>query len=258
MLLAGIVAAPRQRLSQLSLLTAAEQQQLLLEWNETSQVWPEQSFIDLFEEQVCRTPEAVAVRMGQQQLSYRELNGRANYLAQELRAWGVGPEVLVGILADRSAELLIALLAVFKAGGAYIPLDPRHPQRRQRQVLEQSGIRLVLSTSEYAEAAREALASDGEVKVLTPWAEMSESEQEVSGERGEGLAYVIYTSGSSGQPKGAMVEQRGMKNHLLAKVAELELSAADVVAATASPCFDISVWQLLAVLLVGGRVQIFR
>jgi amino acid adenylation domain-containing protein len=260
-LLKGIVSDAEQHLSQLPLLSGAEQQQLLVQWNDTARVWPEQSCIELFERQARGTPEAVAVVFKQQELSYGELNRRANHLARELLDMGVGAEVLVGILGERSPEFLIAMLAVFKAGGAYVPLDPRHPQRRQRQVIEQSGLSLVLSTSEYAEAAEEAMnaaagARVGEVKVLASWPMMSESEEEVRGQGGEGLAYVIYTSGSSGQPKGAMVEQSGMRNHLLAKIAELSLTNADTVAATASPCFDISVWQMLAALLVGGRVEI--
>ena len=145
-LLEGIVADPEQRLSDLPLLTAAERQQLLVEWNATQADYPRMPCIhQLFEAQVERTPDAVAVVFEDQQLTYRELNPRANQLAHHLRALGVGPEVLVGICMERSLEMVIGLLGILKAGGAYVPLDPAYPQERLAFMLEDAQAPVLLT-----------------------------------------------------------------------------------------------------------------
>ena len=217
----------------------------------------------IFEARVECNPNAVAIVYRNEQVSYQELNLQANRLAHYLSSCGVGPETLVALLAERSIAFAVAMLAIFKAGGAYLPLDPQHPEARQRQVIEQSCCQFVLSTDAFVPTLSQMLsACPAEVCPHSICLEeaLSSSQKEenlpaVSTPRN--LAYVIYTSGSTGLPKGAMVEQRGMLNHLLAKIEALELSAADTVAQTASQCFDISVWQFLAALLVGGRVQIY-
>ncbi len=136
-LLEGIVADPERRIGELPLLTAAERHQLLVEWNDTAVDYPrDQCIHQLFEQQVERTPEAVPVVLGEQQLTYRELNLRANRLAHHLISLGVGPEVLVGICLERSLELVIGLLGILKAGGAYVPLDPSYPAQRLAFMLE--------------------------------------------------------------------------------------------------------------------------
>jgi len=217
----------------------------------------------IFEAQVERSPAAVAIAYQGKQISYRELNQQANRLAHYLRSCGVGPETVVALLAERSMLFAVAMLAVFKAGGAYLPLDPQHPAARLRRVIEQSRCQFILSTASFAATLSHTLSeSPAEARPCC----ISLEEVLHSNQQDENLptvsmpgnlAYVIYTSGSTGQPKGAMVEQRGMLNHLSAKIEALELSAADIVAQTASQCFDISVWQFLAALLVGGRVQIY-
>lgn len=264
-LLAGVVANPNQSVLALPLLTEAERHQLLVEWNQTQ---TDHSFEklahQLFEAQVERVPDAAAVRCAGDQLSYRELNRRANRLARLLVKAGVGPDVVVGLLAERGIDFLTTMLAVFKAGGAYLPLDPLHPARRYYQVLSQSRSALVLTTPEFVPTLSEALAEmPAETRPLVlligDLLRQEEADENLPLRCTlDNLAYVIFTSGSTGMPKGAMVEQRGMLNHLYAKIADLHLTERDCIAETASQCFDISVWQFLAALLVGGTTHIFK
>ncbi|WP_165423358.1 non-ribosomal peptide synthetase [Ktedonosporobacter rubrisoli] len=263
-LLEGIVADPEQNLSHLPLLTEQERRQLLVEWNDLQRPYPvDQCLPQLFEAQVARNPEAIAVACQGVELSYRQLNQQANQLAHYLRDCGVGSETLVALLGDRGIPLLVAILAVFKAGGAYLPLDPRHPEARLRWEIEQSQSRVVLSEATFVGMISQALADmpDEARPRCVNLEDVLQSAQspENLGPCGnpQDMAYVIYTSGSTGRPKGAMVEQRGMINHLYAKIEALDLKAKDIVAQTAPQCFDISVWQFLAILLVGGRVQIY-
>ncbi|MEO5732000.1 MAG: condensation domain-containing protein, partial [Byssovorax sp.] len=253
LLLEAIAIAPARRLAELSMLSAAERSELLVTWNATFVDVPhDRSFQELFEAQVERTPQALAAVFGDQRLTYDELNRRANGLAHHLREVGVGPDVVVALLLERSLELLISILAVFKAGGAYLPLDPDYPSSRVLQVLEQSGAPHVVATRAFLPLLAGAL-RDASLKTSPALLEieaLAQQPQRVEnlpyrGSPGD-LAYVIYTSGSTGVPKGAMVEQRGMVNHLFGKVHELELTAAEVVAESASQCFDISVWQFLS------------
>jgi amino acid adenylation domain-containing protein len=255
-----VVARPDESVARLPLLSEGERRQLLDEWSraESSEL-DALLFHRLFEAQVERRPDAPAASFEGARLSYRELNRRANRVAWSLIEQGVKCDDVVALLAGRGVHLLTAMLAVFKAGAAYLPLDPLHPAKRNSRLIEQSGAAIVLSTGELASSLAsspdggaasildiEGLAADGGRDENPPPAGVPES-----------LAYVIYTSGSTGVPKGAMVEHRGMLNHLRAKALALSLSEADAVAQTASQCFDISVWQYLAPLLVGGCVRIF-
>jgi amino acid adenylation domain-containing protein len=262
-LLAGIVADPDCRLSALPLLPAAERHRLLVEWNATDAALPlDETYTRQFESQVSRTADAVAAVSDEGSLTYRELDVRAGRLARHLVAAGVGRDRVVALLAERSLDLLTWILAVFKAGGAYLPLDPRHPAARHAAILSGSSAVLVLVADEHVAVLDAALA---EMDALARPATLRAAEARALPDPGPGpaadgsvddLAYVIYTSGSTGVPKGAMVEQVGMVNHLHAKIRDLGLTEADTVAQTASQCFDISVWQFLASLLVGGRVRI--
>lgn len=261
-LLEAVVADPSQRIADLPLLTGAELQQVLVEWNETVAAYPHEScFHRLFEEQVERTPEASAVVCGTEHLTFRQLNQRANQLAHYLREKGVGPETVVALLADRGIPLLTALLAIFKAGGTYLPLDPQHPASRLRYVLEHSQCHIILTIPAFASTFNpvlEEMLEEERPQIIVLESVSGQAQENLTVETTrQHLAYVIYTSGSTGKPKGAMVAQQGMLNHLYAKIETLQLKALDNVAQTASQCFDISVWQFLAVLLVGGQVQIF-
>jgi amino acid adenylation domain-containing protein len=262
-LLEGIVANPTERISRLPLLSVAQKQQLLLEWNHTASESPDlsQCFPQLFEAQVARTPMAVAVVFEDQQLTYCELNARANRLARQLVEWGAGPQTIVALMSDRNIDFLTAMLAVFKAGGAYLPLNPDHPIERMSMVLEQSQVPLLLVGSKWSQMATNAIKSLGSTRpqllLIEDLAAQEYACENLIGRcQPEDLAYVIYTSGSTGKPKGVMLEHRGMLNHLFAKVKDLGLSASDTVAQTASISFDISIWQFLVPLIVGGRVEI--
>ena len=265
-LLETMVAAPQSRLSEAPPLPEAERHQLLVEWNDSAVEIPAASFDALFAEVASRRSDELAVRFEGESLSYGALADRAARLAGHLRSRGVVRGDLVALFAERGIDFLTAMLAVFRAGAAYVPLDPLHPPRRLAQVLRESGASPVLAVGELRETADEALASlDAEDR---PEVIVLEAALEAGGDplphdhadaasHDRDLAYVIYTSGSTGTPKGAMVEHGGMLNHLQAKIHDLDLEARDVVAQTASQCFDISVWQFLAALLVGGRVQVY-
>ncbi len=252
-----------------SLLPPEERARILNTWNDTRvETSLERPFPVLFAEEAAKAPSAIAIECDGEALRYDELNLRANRLAHALTDRGVGPEVLVAVGMERGIDLAVAVLGILKAGGAYLPLDPHHPSERLAGVIARSGCRLVLAGDDLlpalsgaieigrglaAEAAPPALCSLAEL-LAAPASDANPAPRA----RPENLAYVIYTSGSTGQPKGAMIEHRGMLNHLFAKISDLALGADDVVAQTASQCFDISVWQLLAPLLVGGRVVVCR
>ncbi|HEY1353937.1 MAG TPA: amino acid adenylation domain-containing protein [Ktedonobacteraceae bacterium] len=251
--LLGLACHPEQPVGLLPLLPAHEQTLLLETWNATTRADPGRDTLSLSEQfaaQVRRSPDAPALLADTQTFTYAWLAQRVALLAVRLRQEGVGTDVLVGLYLPRSPELLIAILAVFQAGGAYVPLDPAYPPARLHAILEDAALPIVLTTQ-----ALRARVPASAARVLTVEQEQAaERHAPISAPAPVGLAYVIYTSGSTGRPKGVMVEQRGMLNHLWAKIDSLQLSAAERLAQTASLNFDISVWQLLAPLLVGGQV----
>ncbi len=260
-LLTGIVADPAQSINELPLLTEAERRQLLVEWNDTYAACPtDRCFHQLFEAQVERTPGAVAIVYNQapaSQMTYRELNERANHLAHHLRTLGVRPEKVAGVCMERGPEVLISLLAIFKAGGVYMPLDPALPAERLDFMLTNSEALVILTQAAHAAKLSSqpahiiCLDADWELIARQP------ASNPVNESTPKNLAYVIYTSGSTGIPKGAMVEQQGMVNHLYTKIFDLNLTQTDRVAEIAPLSFDISIWQFLSALLVGGSVHIF-
>jgi amino acid adenylation domain-containing protein len=259
-LLAGAGAAPQRLVVDLPLLSPWEAEQILKEWNDTRfQSGGPPSFQELFEAQVERVPDAVAAADPGRSLTYHELNRQANVLAWELRRKGVGIDDVVAIFAERSVTFLVGILGVLKAGAAYLPLEVSYPPERVRQIFAQSGARAALTTEAQAgllASALEGLPSPSPaVLTLERAAEGMAANPPVRSLPGS-LVYVIFTSGSTGTPKGAMLEHRGFLNHLLIMVRELGLGERDVVAETASQCFDISVWQFLAALVVGGKVVV--
>ncbi len=254
-LLEGTVANPEQRIEALPLLTEAERHQLLVEWNDTQANYPKDLCIhQLFEAQVERTPEAVAVVSEEQQLTYRELNTRANQLAHYLRKRGVGPDVLVGICVERSLEMVIGLLGILKAGGAYVPLDPAYPKERLVFMLEDTQAPAMLTQQQLVEKLPEhgakVVCLDSDWEAIAGENDKNPS----SGVMANNQAYVIYTSGSTGRPKGVAIEHRSAV--ALSYWASEVFSSEDLsgVLASTSLCFDLSVFELFVPLSQGGRV----
>ncbi|HEJ1611303.1 TPA: pyoverdine non-ribosomal peptide synthetase PvdD, partial [Pseudomonas aeruginosa] len=255
-LLRGIVANPRQRLGELPLLDAPERRQTLSEWNPAQRECAVQGTLQQrFEEQARQRPQAVALILDEQRLSYGELNARANRLAHCLIARGVGADVPVGLALERSLDMLVGLLAILKAGGAYLPLDPAAPEERLAHILVDSGVRLLLTQGHLRErlprqAGVEVLAIDG--LVLDGYAE-SDPLPMLSADN---LAYVIYTSGSTGKPKGTLLTHRNALRLFSATEAWFGFDERDVWTLFHSYAFDFSVWEIFGALLYGGRLVI--
>jgi amino acid adenylation domain-containing protein len=256
-LLEAMVADPEQRLSDLPLLTEAERQQLLVEWNSTKTDCPRDVCIhQLFEAQAERTPDVVAVVFEAEQLTYAELNRRANQLAHHLRALGVGPEVLVAICLERSLEMVIGLLGILKAGGAYVPLDPAYPKERLAFMLKDAQVPVLLTQERLVAGLPE---HDTKVICLdSDWETIARENGENPGVSTlpENLAYVIYTSGSTGQPKGVLVSHHSIAGHCRNAQRYYELDSRDVVLQFASLSFDVSLEEILPTLIVGARLVI--
>ena len=211
----------------------------------------------LFEEQVEKTPQAVALVFEEEELSYAELNRRANQLAHYLRKLGVKPDDLIGVCMERSVEMVVALLGVLKAGGAYVPLEPEYPVERLRYMIKDAGLKLVLSHHGLWESA----GLDGQwlwIDRLQEELALEATEDFDSALDAESLAYVIYTSGSTGQPKAAMNRHRGIVNRLQWMQGAYGLTSADQVLQKTPFSFDVSVWEFFWPLLTGARLVIAR
>jgi amino acid adenylation domain-containing protein len=262
-LLQAALTTPTRPLSRLPLVSAAERNRLLTAWNQPGAALPDPFCMQQhFERQAAQTPDRIAVADGTEHLTYRQLNERANGWARALVTQGVTADVIVALYWTRDIDFLTAILAIFKAGGAYLPLDPQTPPARLGQILAQSRTPLLLTKANFLVVAQTALATmtDEAAPTLLLVETLAQASAESNNlsprNRPADLAYVIYTSGSTGTPKGVMVEQRGLVNHLLAMQTNLGLTAADHIGQTATQSYVISVWQWLAALVVGGRVQI--
>ena len=233
-------------LSSFEILTPAERTQLFEVFNATDAPLDRaKTALDLFERRAAETPDAIALECDGIRLSYRALDGWANRLARALlRQAPLGRDTLAAVAFPRSERLVAAILAIWKCGAAYVPIDPDYPAERIRQVLDAASPLIVL-TPETMDALDAAARSEDDGPLDRRPA-------------GSDLAYVIFTSGSTGQPKGAMIEHTGMLNHILAKLEDFQLGADSVIVQNASHCFDISVWQCFAALLAGGRTLVYR
>ena len=267
-LLEGIVANPDEPISTVPLLTEAERHHLLVEWNDTVSDYPKNFCIhELVEAQVERTPDAIAVQFDGQQLTYRELNSRANQLAHYLQGLGVGPEKLVGICVERSFEMVVGLLGILKAGGAYLPLDPAYPGERLAFMLEDAQVSVLLSQAKLAED-RGWRMEDGDPRssILDPRLQVvfvdrdrpliaqQSDKNPLSQVYSTDLAYVIYTSGSTGQPKGVQVSHRSVVNCLCAIGENVALTVNDVFLALTTISFDIASLELFLPLITGAKL----
>jgi amino acid adenylation domain-containing protein len=256
MLLNSIAANPAQRISDLPMLTQAERHQLLVEWNKTQAAYPTTLLHRLFEAQVEQTLDAVALVCAGDQLTYDALNRSANQVAHALRSLGVGPEIPVGVLLERSPELVIGLLGVLKAGGAYVPLDPGYPKERLAIMLADAQAPVLLTQTKLQASlpayAGKVICLDADSQMIT----QASSENLDSGTQPENLAYVIYTSGSTGTPKGVMVTHSNVTRLFAATDAWYHFNERDVWTFFHSYAFDFSVWELWGALLYGGRVVV--
>ncbi|WP_414639269.1 amino acid adenylation domain-containing protein, partial [Archangium sp.] len=253
-LLEGVASHPEQRLSKLPLLDEQERKQLLVEWNATEVAAPVACLHELFEEQARRTPEAVAVAFEGTQFTYQQLERHANQLAHYLRERGVGPDVVVGLCMDRGVELVIGVLGILKAGGAWLPLDPAYPVERLAYMLSDTGAPVLVTQERLAYE----VPSHGEQRVVldTEWEQLTrQSEERPRVEVGpENLAYVIYTSGSTGMPKGVLIEHRSVLNTLRGSLRECGMEPGQKVLQFASIGFDAAVQEMFLPLLNGGTL----
>jgi len=257
-ILAALADGPESRLDEIGLLSAGERHQVLVEWNDSraEPLWGGPTVLRLFESQADATPSAVAVVAADGSLTFAELDRRANRLAHHLRALGVGSEVLVGMAVERSAAMIVALLGILKAGGAYLPLDPSYPRERLAYMLEDAGIRVIVTE----EGLRGALPPAGARTVLLDGdaEEIARrpAERPDGGAGPESLAYVLYTSGSTGRPKGVQVSHGALAN-LLAFLRERPgLGAGDVVVGVTSLSFDIATAEVCLPLITGARLVV--
>ncbi|HEX6287553.1 MAG TPA: AMP-binding protein, partial [Herpetosiphonaceae bacterium] len=256
-LLDGIVADPGRRLASLPLLSAAERQQMLVQWNATRAPYPaEQCYHELFEQQAARTPDAIAVIAGDERLSYHELNARANQVAHELRILGVGPDVPVGICVERSAMMLIGLLGILKAGGAYVPLDPAYPQERMAFMLDDTRMPVLLTQQRLRARLPQDVARIIELDAAWPRIAARSAANPSRAATPDHLAYLIYTSGSTGTPKGAMIPHRGLVNYVSWAAQTYRVAQGRGTPVHSPIGFDLTVTSLLVPLAVGQRVHL--
>lgn len=269
-LVEAIVKDPDQPIGTLPILTESERHKILVEWNDTAADYPKDKCIhQLFEEQVERTPEAIAAEFEDQRITYRELNRRANQLAHYLVGLGIGPEKLVGINVERSIEMVVGLLGILKAGGAYVPLDPAYPEERLRFMLQDAQVSVLLTQEDSIEDRRLSIEDrDPSSSTLDPrltvvcldrdWPVIAQQKDYNSetAVKSDNLAYVIYTSGSTGKPKGVQIEHRSVVNCLNSVADRLGFNEHDVLLAVTTIAFDISALELFLPLFIGGKVVV--
>jgi amino acid adenylation domain-containing protein len=258
-LLEAAVSNPNEQVSRLPLLTETEKNRLLFEWNDTHRDYAIDGPVHLaFAHQAELTPDAIAVRFEQYELTYKELNQRANQVGRHLRKLGVNTEVLVGIFLERSTEMLIGLLGILKAGGTYVPLDSQFPSERLSLIIRDAGLSLVLTR----EGLRESVPACGAKLVCldADWEAIAQEDSANfdSGVTAENLAYVVYTSGSTGRPKGVLVEHRQLRNYIHAVSERVGLDACASFGLIQPLTVDASVTTIYSALLSGGCLYLIN
>jgi amino acid adenylation domain-containing protein len=259
-LLESMAEDPNRSLSQFPILTEAERHQILHEWNDTQVDYPQDRLIhQLFEAQAEQTPDGIALVFEEEQLTYRELNQRANQLAHYLQSVGVGPETLVGIAVERSLEMVVGLYGILKAGGAYVPIDPAYPAERIAYMLEDANVPVLLTQEKLLDILpphkAQVLCLDRDWDALMAGQSI---ETPVCKATLENLAYTIYTSGSTGKPKGVMNTHAGILNRLLWMQETYNLTESDRVLQKTAFSFDVSVWEFFWPLMFGARLVVAR
>ncbi len=262
-LIEAVVANPQERIRTLPLLTASQEHQLLVEWNNTVTDYPQKSIHQLFEEQVEKTPDAVALVFEDQQLTYKQLNLQANKLAHYLQFLGVEPEILVGVYLERSLEMIVGYLGIFKAGGAYVPLDPNYPPERLNYMVADSQMSIILThssllphlslTLEQAQTKIICWDKDFEIEIAS-----QSCDNPINNFTPENLAYVIYTSGSTGRPKGVLIQHSGLLNLVFWHLNNFQVKSSDRTTQLAGTAFDAAVWELWPYLVVGASIYLIK
>ncbi|MFX1518290.1 MAG: amino acid adenylation domain-containing protein, partial [Promethearchaeota archaeon] len=258
-LLFAAVKNPDYNVGNISMLTTAEQNQLLVDWNNTTKPFQQDKCIhQLFEEQVVRAPQAIAAIYGNEQITYEQLNRRANQLARYLQKKGIGPNILVGICLRRSFDILVGLLGILKAGGAYIPLDPALPKERLKTILADSNTHMVITEKifldSFVDELFDIICLDQDQNVIGQETDINpDSDSNVVSNN---LAYIIYTSGSTGKPKGIMVHHRSVINLIEWVNREFEINSNDRLLFITSLCFDLSVYDIFGILASGASIHI--
>ncbi|MCE6981589.1 amino acid adenylation domain-containing protein, partial [Pseudomonas frederiksbergensis] len=256
--LEAVVDNPQQRVDDVPLLDTAERQRQILDFNDSEAAWPDSLTLhQIFEEQARQTPERIAVNLGQERLSYRQLNEQANRLAHRLRASGVQPQALVAIALDRSLQMIVATLAVLKAGAAYVPIDPSSPAERIAYVLQDSGARKAIAHRDMSPALQALGVEVFEVEPTSTAPDTGNAAANLPNVNApDHLCYVIYTSGSTGEPKGALLEHRNVVRLLHNNRSDFQFNADDVWSLFHSNAFDFSVWEIFGALLFGARLTL--
>lgn len=255
-LLEAMLANPSLPIGKYSLITRQERDELLVNWNATEKPYPNLPVHELFEQQARATPDARAVVCGQHVLTYRELNERATILARHLHALGVGPNLAVGICLERSLDMVVGLLAILKAQGAYVPMDPSYPEKQLQYILESSKAKIVITHSgfnkKFDSATKESLhmlfLDDGWEKSMQERSDSPLAQATLSD-----LAYLIYTSGSTGKPKGVMISHKGLTNFLYSMAQRPGLTSKDRLLAITTYNFDISTLEIFLPLIMGAE-----
>ncbi|HTD86038.1 MAG TPA: amino acid adenylation domain-containing protein, partial [Candidatus Binatia bacterium] len=256
-LLEGIVSNPRQRVSELPLITEAERE-LLASWNETERAFPrDASLAELFECIAAKTPDAMAIVDGTAQCTYRELNGRANQLAHYLQEMGVKSGTPVGVYLDRGLPMIVSFLGILKAGGAYLPLDRGYPKERITLMLEDTQSPVLITTTTLQQALPESRATLLRLDAAEQQLAAESSDNPTPTTRGDSVACIIYTSGSTGRPKGVCIPHRGIAR-LALNVDYGQISSSDTVPQISNCSFDAATWEIWATLLSGARLVVFR
>jgi amino acid adenylation domain-containing protein len=258
-LLAGIVANPDRRICDYPLLTEPERQKLLVEWNTTTQYFQDKCIHELFEDQVEKSPDSIAVVFEDQQVTYRELNIQANQLAHYLRKLGVGAETLVGVCVERSIDMIVGLLGILKAGGAYVPLDPTYPKEWLEFMVDDCKASVMVTQKRLAallpiQKLRVAYLDEEDWKIISP--DHLHKKNLANGKGPDSLAYVIYTSGSTGQPKGTLITHYNVARLFQATERWFRFNSRDIWTQFHSYAFDFSAWEIWGALLYGGRLVI--
>ena len=251
--------ADLSRITSTETLTDAQRHQILVEWNATQTAYPlDRCLHHWIEDQVDRTPDAIAVEFADDSLTYRELDQRANQLAHYLQSKGIKPDTLVGVCVERSLEMVIALLGILKAGAAYVPLDPTYPTERLAFMVEDAQTALLLTQQHLADLIPQSHAE--RIYLDSDWATIAtaSSQRPETPVAANNLAYMIYTSGSTGKPKGALNEHRGICNRLLWMQDTFALDASDAVLQKTPFSFDVSVWEFFGPLMTGARLVVAK